>query len=134
MVKRNSFFIWALLEGKIRKKIDVTTGAQNDIAQASNLARRMVTEFGMSERLGAINYGSERSNPFGMPGAQRDVPVADETAREIDAEVKRMAEQMDNQAPPPSAKARFKVADSRPPISARVRRRCSPPSLQAKVK
>ncbi len=72
---------------------DVTTGAQNDIARASELARRMVTEFGMSDRLGAVNYGSDRPNPFGMGPALRDVSISDDTAREIDAEVRRILDQ-----------------------------------------
>ncbi len=72
---------------------DVTTGAQNDIARASEWARRMVTEFGMSDRLGAVNYGSDRPNPFGMGPAQRDVSISDDTAREIDAEVRRILDQ-----------------------------------------
>jgi cell division protease FtsH len=72
---------------------DVTTGAQNDIARASQMARRMVTEFGMSERLGAVNYGSDRPNPFGMGPATRDVAISDDTAREIDAEVRRILDE-----------------------------------------
>ena len=38
---------------------DVTTGAQDDINKATDLARRMVTEFGMSKRVGAINYRAQ---------------------------------------------------------------------------
>ena len=69
---------------------DVTTGARGDIIQASDLARKMVTEYGMSERLGAINYGSARPNPFGLGPAERDVPISEDTARAIDAEVRRI--------------------------------------------
>jgi len=77
---------------------DVTTGATNDIQQASELARRMVMEFGMSERLGAVNYGSDRPNPFGLGGAVRDVALADDTAREIDGEVRRILDEARSRA------------------------------------
>ena len=43
---------------------DTSTGAANDIQQATNIARRMVCEWGMSEKLGTINYGNNNSNPF----------------------------------------------------------------------
>ncbi len=69
---------------------DMTTGAGDDIQKASDLARRMVTQFGMSERLGAVNYGAERANPFGVGGASRDVVVSDATADAIDLEVRQV--------------------------------------------
>jgi cell division protease FtsH len=69
---------------------DFTTGAADDISKASELARRMVAQFGMSDALGAVNYGGERPNPFGIGSAQRDVAISDDTARDIDAEVRRM--------------------------------------------
>jgi len=77
---------------------EMSTGAKNDIAQASDIARRMVTEYGMSDRLGAINYGTDRPNPFGMGPAVRDVAISDETAREIDAEVRRILDEALEQA------------------------------------
>ncbi|HEU0042275.1 MAG TPA: ATP-dependent zinc metalloprotease FtsH, partial [Jiangellaceae bacterium] len=43
---------------------DPTTGAANDIDKATNVARRMVTQYGMTERLGAIKFGSDRGEPF----------------------------------------------------------------------
>ena len=69
---------------------DMTTGAGDDIQKASDLARRMVTQFGMSDRLGAVNYGAERANPFGVGGASRDVAVSDSTADAIDIEVRQV--------------------------------------------
>jgi cell division protease FtsH len=69
---------------------DFTTGAADDISKASDLARRMVTQFGMSDLLGAVNYGADRPNPFGMGGAQRDVSVSENTARDIDGEVRKL--------------------------------------------
>jgi cell division protease FtsH len=72
---------------------DFTTGAADDISKASELARRMVAQFGMSEALGAVNYGGDRPNPFGIGVTQRDVAIADDTARDIDAEVRRLLDE-----------------------------------------
>ncbi|MDP2306222.1 MAG: ATP-dependent zinc metalloprotease FtsH [Pseudomonadota bacterium] len=72
---------------------DFTTGAADDISKASDLARRMVTQFGMSLLLGAVNYGADRPNPFGMGGAQRDVAISEETARAIDGEVRKLLDE-----------------------------------------
>lgn len=74
------------------------TGAANDIAQASDIARRMVTELGMSEKLGPINFSGERRNVFGFGGRQRDFEISDETARAIDAEVRRLVEEAQEKA------------------------------------
>ena len=85
-----------LYGGRIAEELvfgDITTGASDDIRKASDLARRMIAQYGMSDRLGAIDYGGERQNPFGMGGAgMRDVPVSEETARQIDAETRRLLE------------------------------------------
>jgi cell division protease FtsH len=72
---------------------DFTTGASDDISKASDLARRMVTQFGMSGLLGAVNYGADRPNPFGMGGATRDVAISEETARAIDGEVRKLLDE-----------------------------------------
>jgi cell division protease FtsH len=69
---------------------EVTTGASDDIRKASDLARRMVSQFGMSEHLGPIDYGGERPNPFGVGGAGRDIAISERTAREIDEEVRHL--------------------------------------------
>ena len=68
-----------------------TTGAENDIEQATNLARNMVTRWGMSERLGMVQL-APRSNPYlagptGLDGFGESRPFSEETARAIDAEV-----------------------------------------------
>ena len=75
---------------------DITTGAKADIAQTSAIARAMIAEYGMSERLGAVHYGTDRPNAFG--GATRDVVISDETAREVDAEVRRMVDDAQERA------------------------------------
>ena len=69
-----------------------TTGASNDIKQASNLARRMVTEFGMSDVIGPIHYGSDEESPFlGKEfGSSRSHSYSEKVANEIDEEVRRL--------------------------------------------
>jgi cell division protease FtsH len=66
-----------------------TTGAENDIEQATNLARNMVTRWGMSDALGMVQL-APRQNPY-LPGAiGADKPFSEETARVVDAEVLRI--------------------------------------------
>ncbi|PYE19960.1 membrane protease FtsH catalytic subunit [Williamsia limnetica] len=69
-----------------------TTGASSDIDQATKIARAMVTEYGMSARLGAVRYGQEQGDPFlgRSMGAQSDYSA--EVAGEIDDEVRRLIE------------------------------------------
>jgi cell division protease FtsH len=68
-----------------------TTGAESDIEQATALARRMVTRWGMSDRLGLVQL-APRENPYlgGASGYAGDQPFSEETARVIDAEVLRI--------------------------------------------
>jgi cell division protease FtsH len=76
-----------------------TTGAESDIEQATALARRMVTRWGMSERLGLVEL-APRENPYlssvGPFGATR--PFSEETAKTIDAEVQRIIRESHEQA------------------------------------
>jgi cell division protease FtsH len=76
-----------------------TTGAENDIEQATNLARNMVTRWGMSEKLGLVQL-APRANPYlgtvmGYDGAR---PFGEETARLIDAEVRRIIDESYSEA------------------------------------
>ncbi|KDN83686.1 ATP-dependent zinc metalloprotease FtsH [Kitasatospora cheerisanensis] len=77
---------------------DPTTGASNDIEKATATARAMVTQYGMSERLGAIKFGSSDSEPFlGREMAhQRD--YSEEVAGLVDEEVKKLIETAHNEA------------------------------------
>jgi cell division protease FtsH len=77
---------------------DPTTGAGDDIEKATATARAMVTQYGMTERLGAIKFGSDHSEPFlGKDmGHQRD--YSEEVAGVVDAEVKRLIETAHNEA------------------------------------
>jgi cell division protease FtsH len=74
----------------------VTTGAAADLQQATRLARAMVMEYGMSDRLGLPTYGGGSGSPFvgremGWFGSGRD--YSEEAAQTIDAEVKRLLEE-----------------------------------------
>jgi cell division protease FtsH len=75
-----------------------TTGASNDIERATALARSMVTEFGMSAKLGAVKYGTKDSEPFlGRDyGHQRD--YSEEIASDIDEEVRGLIEAAHDEA------------------------------------
>ena len=67
---------------------ETTTGAQNDIEQATDLARKMVCEWGMSDELGPIAYGQKEEPIFLGKEIARHKDYSEETARVIDAEVK----------------------------------------------
>ena len=82
-----------LLAGRSAEEIAfgrISTGAQNDLQRATDIARSMVTEFGMSDALGAVNYdGKQRPMFLDMPFASERGNYSEETALKIDAEVKR---------------------------------------------
>ncbi|HKR51395.1 MAG TPA: ATP-dependent zinc metalloprotease FtsH [Pseudonocardiaceae bacterium] len=69
-----------------------TTGASSDIEQATKIARAMVTEYGMSARLGAVKYGQEQGDPFLGRSAGRQAEYSLEVAHEIDEEVRALIE------------------------------------------
>jgi cell division protease FtsH len=62
---------------------EISTGAAGDIQMASRIARKMVTEWGMSDRLGLVAFGGSHGDPYTPEGMR-----ADDTSREIDAEVR----------------------------------------------
>jgi cell division protease FtsH len=74
---------------------ETSTGAQNDLERASDIARRMVMEFGMSPKLGRVNYRDSQRSPFATSGyvPSNDYAHSEETIREIDLEVKRIIDQ-----------------------------------------
>ena len=87
-----------LYGGRVAEQIifghdDVTTGASNDILQATNAARSMVTLYGMSDKLGRVRY----RNSDGYGGSQ-DSDYSEETRREIDLEVKRITDEAEAKA------------------------------------
>jgi cell division protease FtsH len=77
---------------------DPTTGASDDISKATKVARAMVTEYGMSGKLGAVKYGSSGSEPFlGREyGHQKD--YSDEVAALVDAEIRALIETAHDEA------------------------------------
>lgn len=94
--------IATLLGGRAAEEIvfdSITTGAANDLQRATDLAEQMVTTYGMSKVLGPLAYDKGQQNNFlgqGMGNPRR--MVSDDTAKEIDLEVKEIVEQGHNQA------------------------------------
>ena len=79
------------LGGRIAEELifdDITTGASNDIKQATNEARKMVTRFGMSDRIGTINYDDDSDEVFIGRDLAHTKTMSEAVAGEIDAEVK----------------------------------------------
>ena len=83
-----------LLGGRVAEELvygDVSTGAQDDLQRATDMARHMVTQYGMSERLGQVAFDTMRSGPFlTVPQAPQQMNYSEETARIIDEEVGRL--------------------------------------------
>jgi len=79
---------------------EVSTGAQNDLQRAADIARRMVKEYGMSPLLGAVAFEPDRRALFGpaADGLSSGKPYSEETAREIDQEVKRIVDETEARA------------------------------------
>lgn len=72
---------------------DISTGAHNDLSKATNIARSMVKEYGMTNKLGQVYFESERRSPFlqtQMPGTRE---YSEETARLIDEEIKKIIQE-----------------------------------------
>ncbi len=84
------------LGGRVAEELifhDVTTGASQDIKQATQLARAMVTQYGMSEKVGMIQYGGDEDEVFIGRDFGHTRNYADQTAAVIDAEVKRIIDE-----------------------------------------
>ena len=80
-----------LMGGRVAEELifaDPTTGASNDIEKATEIARRMVMEFGMSEKLGPMLYGKGTNEVFLGRDYGRQQDYSDEVASSIDEEVK----------------------------------------------
>jgi cell division protease FtsH len=85
--------ISVLLGGRIAEEIifdEVSTGAQNDLEKASDIARRMVKYYGMSDKLGIVTFEPENKSPFMGWGMGSNKDYSEETARDIDIEVKKI--------------------------------------------
>ncbi len=86
-----------LLGGRVAEEIifgDISTGAQNDLQRATDIARTMVTEYGMSDRLGPLTYVRDpRSTALDLGLRGREREYSERTAQEIDEEVTRIITQ-----------------------------------------
>ncbi len=88
--------IMVSLGGRIAEEMifgDVTTGASQDIKQATSVAKSMVTKYGMSENLGLINYDDEDEEVFIGRDLAHAKGYSDEVAARIDAEIKRIVDE-----------------------------------------
>jgi len=87
-----------IAEELIFGKENVTTGAGNDIQQATSWARRMVTEFGFSDKLGRLRYADNEEEVFLGHSVARQKNVSDATAAMIDEEVRRLIDEAEDKA------------------------------------
>ena len=88
--------IMVSLGGRIAEELifdDITTGASQDIKQATNIARAMVTKYGMSEKVGMINYGSDEDEVFIGRDLAHTKSYGETVAAVIDSEVKRIIDE-----------------------------------------
>ncbi len=88
--------IAVLFGGRICEEVfmnQMTTGASNDFARATDLARRMVTQWGMSDKLGPMVYGEEEGEIFLGRQVTTHRNVSEDTMREVDAEIRRIIDE-----------------------------------------
>lgn len=108
-----------LLAGRTAEEIaigEISTGAQSDLQRATDIARAMVTQFGMSDVLGMVNYaGSRRATFLDIPMGLERGSYGEDTAQRIDAEVKRILEEAHESA-------RFVLAERRGLLESVTRR------------
>ena len=93
--------IISLLGGRVAEALilnDISTGASNDIERATQIARNMVTKYGMSERVGAIMFGGGQGEVFLGRDFAQTKDYSEETANIIDEEVKRIVDTAYNRA------------------------------------
>ncbi len=93
--------ICVLLGGRVAEEIvfgDISTGAQNDLQRATEIARTMITQFGMSEKLGFVSLEGPRTATFLMVPTYRPREYSEETARLIDDEVKQILSEAHSRA------------------------------------
>jgi cell division protease FtsH len=106
--------IAVLFGGRIAEEVfmnQMTTGASNDFQRATDLARRMVTQWGMSEELGTMVYGEEEGEIFLGRSITTHKNVSEETMRKVDAEVRRIIDEQ-------YARARKLIEENRDKIEA----------------
>ncbi len=85
-----------LLGGRVAEELvfdEISTGAQNDLQRATDIARSMVTEYGMSERLGLVTYERARQPMFAPEGFAASKTYSEEKAAQIDEEIARFVDE-----------------------------------------
>ncbi len=90
-----------LLAGRVSEELilgDVSSGAQNDLEHASEIARTMVTQLGMSQKLGLLTYGKHQQLAFLGVAGEEERNFSDHTARIIDTEARSLIEEAQNRA------------------------------------
>ena len=93
--------IVGLLGGRVAEKLvigDISTGASNDIQRATTIARKMVMDYGMSDTLGAMSFGSGSDEVFLGRDIGKDKSYSEETAFKIDEEIKKLIDVAYNKA------------------------------------
>ena len=91
--KIKSMFGGRIAEEMIFGKDGVTTGASNDIEKATEIARNMVTKWGLSDRMGPLSYGEDEGEVFLGRQVTQHKSISDETAAAIDEEVRRIMDE-----------------------------------------
>jgi cell division protease FtsH len=84
-----------MMGGRAAEKLvfeSTTSGAENDLKQATQLARRMVLDWGMSEEMGPLAFGGESDEVFLGQEIARRRSYSEETARQVDLEIKQIVE------------------------------------------
>ena len=90
-----------LLGGRVTEELifgDITTGAQNDLDRATKIARQMVTEYGMSDRLGPLTLGQKQDQVFLGRDFASHPDYSDQVAFEIDTEIRTLIDQAHDEA------------------------------------
>ena len=90
-----------LLGGRVAEHLilgDISTGAKNDIDRASDIARSMVMEYGMSDKIGTISYGSDQNEVFLGRDLGRGRNFSEEVGAKIDKEIKALIDEAYNKA------------------------------------
>ncbi|MCA1727300.1 MAG: ATP-dependent zinc metalloprotease FtsH [Actinobacteria bacterium] len=103
LVTRQEFIdeLAMLLGGRVAEEMvigDITTGSQNDLDRATKIARQMVTEFGMSDRLGPLTLGQKQHEVFLGRDFASHPDYSDQVAFEIDTEIRRLIDEAHDEA------------------------------------
>ena len=89
------------MSGRCAEKLifkDFTTGASNDISVATDIAKNMVTEWGMSDTLGPLRYSENEEDVFLGRSVTQRKSMSDETAKLIDQEIRKLIDNAENHA------------------------------------